>query len=416
MARRPMISRDWCERSTTFRFLACLVAALLLEGLTGSSRSNVLSRLVDQKQRVHTIHERLLEKRSALEETQRLLGDLRHRLGETNASYDRTLARLVTLGGEIQRARLRVASNRLQLAAAEARLQRHDNAYRARFVQIYEKGDLQYLSVLVSSASFSDFVERWEDIKYLIAADQRAIIIRRQAAHRTAEVQTRLERGVFALQDTERDAESEKSKLAALSVERSQLVDIADRRREEVAREVTELEEVSARQESDLENLIIERQREVEAARQADRRESRQLGHRGSSAASTGTGQLMWPVAGPITSPFGLRMHPIYHRLILHEGIDIGAPMSTTIKAADAGRIIVAGWVGGYGNYVGIDHGDGISTGYGHCSAIFVSVGQDVQKGQAIAAVGSTGNSTGPHIHFEVRVRGRPVDPMGYLR
>jgi murein DD-endopeptidase MepM/ murein hydrolase activator NlpD len=122
-----------------------------------------------------------------------------------------------------------------------------------------------------------------------------------------------------------------------------------------------------------------------------------------------GSGRLIWPVNGSFTSPFGMRWGR------LHAGIDIAAPTGTPIRAADSGGVAIAGSVGGYGNYTCINHGGGFSTCYGHQSSIGISVGQAVRQGQVIGAVGSTGHSTGPHLHFETRVNGSPVDPMGYL-
>jgi murein DD-endopeptidase MepM/ murein hydrolase activator NlpD len=124
----------------------------------------------------------------------------------------------------------------------------------------------------------------------------------------------------------------------------------------------------------------------------------------------------LWPLSGPITSPFGMRMHPVYGRPILHAGIDIAAPQGTTIAAAADGRVIVAGTQGDCGKMVAIDHHGGLSTIYCHMSQIFVGVGQDVQRGQAIGAVGMTGDATGPHVHFQVMQDGHPVDPMSFLR
>ena len=118
---------------------------------------------------------------------------------------------------------------------------------------------------------------------------------------------------------------------------------------------------------------------------------------------------LIWPVSGPITSPFGMRWGS------LHPGIDIGASTGTPIHAAAAGQVLLAGYDGGYGNLVVLDNGGGLSTAYAHQSQIAVSVGQQVTQGQVIGYVGSTGFSTGPHLHFEVRINGAPVDPMGYL-
>ncbi len=123
-----------------------------------------------------------------------------------------------------------------------------------------------------------------------------------------------------------------------------------------------------------------------------------------------GSGEMAWPVQGTITSKFGMRWGR------LHAGVDIGAPTGTQILAADTGMVAFAGWNGGYGNFVKIDHGGGKQTWYGHMSKISVSVGQSVNKGDVIGTVGSTGNSTGPHLHFEVRIDGVAKDPLGYYK
>jgi len=123
----------------------------------------------------------------------------------------------------------------------------------------------------------------------------------------------------------------------------------------------------------------------------------------------SGSGMLRWPVSGPVTSPFGMRWGR------MHEGIDIGVPSGTPVAAAGTGTVIYAGWMEGYGNLVAIDHGGGLATAYGHNTSVTVSVGQQVTAGTIIAYSGSTGHSTGPHVHFEVRVNGTPVDPLGYL-
>jgi murein DD-endopeptidase MepM/ murein hydrolase activator NlpD len=131
------------------------------------------------------------------------------------------------------------------------------------------------------------------------------------------------------------------------------------------------------------------------------------------------TGQFIWPISGRITSGFGYRFHPIHKRTILHTGLDIAGPNRGAIKAADGGQVIWAGWKGGYGKTVMINHGNrngrNIVTLYGHMSSIAVSSGQAVTKGQVIGYEGSTGYATGPHLHFEVRLDGAPVNPLGYL-
>ncbi|HEY3095991.1 MAG TPA: peptidoglycan DD-metalloendopeptidase family protein [Acidimicrobiia bacterium] len=128
-----------------------------------------------------------------------------------------------------------------------------------------------------------------------------------------------------------------------------------------------------------------------------------------------GNGRFIWPVSGPVTSGFGPRIHPIHGGSRMHTGIDIAASSGTPIKAGDDGVVKMAGSNGGYGNWTLIDHGGGLATGYAHQSSIGVSVGQRVSRGEVIGRVGSTGASTGPHLHFEVRVNGNAVDPMGWL-
>jgi murein DD-endopeptidase MepM/ murein hydrolase activator NlpD len=128
-----------------------------------------------------------------------------------------------------------------------------------------------------------------------------------------------------------------------------------------------------------------------------------------------GNHRFSWPVNGPITSPFGYRNDPVLGGNRLHAGVDIGASSGTPIKAAGDGVVVMAGWNGGYGNFTLIDHGGGLATGYGHQSRIGVRVGQHVSTGEVIGNVGSTGASTGPHLHWEVRVNGTPVDPMGWV-
>jgi murein DD-endopeptidase MepM/ murein hydrolase activator NlpD len=122
-----------------------------------------------------------------------------------------------------------------------------------------------------------------------------------------------------------------------------------------------------------------------------------------------GSGGLIWPVNGPIVSPFGMRWGR------LHAGVDIAVPTGTQVHAAKSGKVLIAGWVSGYGNYTCVGHGGGLSTCYGHQERILVSVGQSVSQGQVIGISDCTGHCFGPHVHFETRINGVPVNPMGYL-
>ena len=133
----------------------------------------------------------------------------------------------------------------------------------------------------------------------------------------------------------------------------------------------------------------------------------------------SGNGKFLWPVPSSsyISSPWGYRIHPIYGTKKLHAGIDIAASSGSNIVAAESGTVILSSWGynGGYGNYIIVSHGNGYTTRYAHCSNLYVKVGETVSRGQVIAAVGSTGASTGPHCHFEVRINGESVNPVNYL-
>ena len=155
---------------------------------------------------------------------------------------------------------------------------------------------------------------------------------------------------------------------------------------------------------------------EAEAALAAESQRIAELAQAAGDSPALGDGTFVRPVPGPISSGFGTRTDPVTGASAYHAGLDLAAPCGTPIKAAGTGIILSAGFNGGgYGNMTLISHGNGLSTLYGHQSSINVSPGQSVTQGQTIGYVGSTGKSTGCHLHFEVRVNGNPVDPSGYL-
>jgi murein DD-endopeptidase MepM/ murein hydrolase activator NlpD len=368
------------------------------------------------QQRIDAAHSKALQtqaalraKRSQLHAVSLRYGDLSRQLGETNAAIAGVNLRIQGLDAQTASTQRRIDWNSIQLSAARRSLKLHDTMLARRLVDIYENGDLGYVNVLISARSFSDFVERWEDLRLLVAANQHAIRERRKAERRVATVQADLERTRMELQQQQEAQAEARSQLDSLASERRNLVDLTASQRRVVASQVAQMEDLSAAEEAQLEALIQQRQREIEAQRKA-------AGIVGAQPESGGgSGSFSWPVSGTITSPFGWRSNPFGGSPEFHQGLDIAAPSGTTVTAAASGSVIMAQWYGGYGNYILIDHGGGYSTGYGHLSAIYVSNGQAVKRGQAIGAVGSTGASTGPHLHFEVRIDGKPVDPAPRL-
>lgn len=394
------------------KLLAALLALTVLP--SGAFASSIDRKIEAQRARAQQIRSQLHQKREELSGARVRVENLQAQLRETNASIARVNVELDALSAQQHTTERRLAWNTLQLDAARKTLKLHDDLLKHRLVDIYERGDLGYLNVLLAARSFSDFVERWDDLRLLIVANEKAVKERKSAERKVSAAQSAL---VATQQALEQQAEAQrraKNQLDSLAAERRNLVDVADAQRRHIAGQVAEIENLSAAQEAQLEALIVERQREIEAQREAERR-AQGIAGVGPQAGAGAPGALEWPVSGVITSPFGWRRSPFGGGLEMHPGLDIAANMGTTVKAAAAGTIISAGWYGGYGNYILIDHGGGMATGYGHLSQIFVAAGQQVGKDQAIGAVGSTGASTGPHLHFEVRLNGKPTDPAAYL-
>jgi murein DD-endopeptidase MepM/ murein hydrolase activator NlpD len=387
---------------------AAWLALALCSNAVSAGTSAIDARISAEKAKAQQIQARLHAKRTQLHLLTLHYRDLRAQLGQTNAAMAVVDGHLGSLAAQTASTQRRIAWNTVQLDAAQRSLALHDAMLRKRLVDIYENGELNYLNVLVSAHSFSDFVERWEDLRLLIGANEDAVRERAAAEKKVADVQSNLDQTRLRLAQEQQAQQEARSQLASLADERRNLVALAADQKHRAADQVAQMEELSAAEEAQLEALIQERSREIEAANKA-------AGIAGGALPSGGPGKFSWPVTGTITSPFGWRSNPFGGAPEFHQGLDIGAPSGTTVTAAAAGTVIMAQWYGGYGNYILIDHGGGYSTGYGHLSAIYVSRGQTVARGQAIGAVGSTGYSTGPHLHFEIRINGKPVDPAPRL-
>jgi len=272
---------------------------------------------------------------------------------------------------------------------------------RVRAIYIEEPPDV--LSFLVSASSFDDLIDDYEFLSRIGAQDQR-IARQVESAKRRAAKERR------ATASTRRLAAATVSVISARTDEartaRDQLS--ANRDTLSAARELKQGAVVSSRETRE------EYLAEVDALAAQSASLAAAIRDAQAGAGSTGTGVpsaagFIWPVDGVVVSGFGMRWGR------MHEGIDIAASSGTPIRAAASGTVIHAGWLGGYGNLVVIDHGNGLATAYAHASSILVGVGQQVAQGETVSLVGSTGHSSGPHLHFEVRINGVAVDPLLYL-
>ena len=273
------------------------------------------------------------------------------------------------------------------------------NALNRRLVQIYESHSPSTFEVLLNSKSVEDAVEQLHYLNAIALQDKKItndVGVARDAM-RVARVKTSKVRVVV---NTE-------TKAVAVRTQEQQSL------RDQLLASQHSLSNARSHKQHALASTKQQEQdwfAEAQTLQQEDARIRAQLAHaQGSSDTTPSSHGLIWPVNGPVTSPFGMRWGK------LHPGIDIGVPTGTPIHAAASGTVVIAGWVSGYGNYTCIDHGGGMATCYGHQETIYVSVGERVTQGQVIGLVDCTGYCFGPHLHFEVRINGTPVDPMGYL-
>ncbi|MCI6286371.1 murein hydrolase activator EnvC family protein [Acidaminococcus fermentans] len=372
---------------------AALVAALLL-GTQLSASVSWAETIEEKRAQLDEIQQKLGEKDARLEDKKKEISNAMERLILTQEELAEAKRKLAAIESRQQALSIKIRQNEAALAAKQKEYDKSRSVYKKRLRDIYENGQVNYLDVLLGAADFRDFSSRMYLLQRVIRRD--FALIDRLEEQREALLQQKAELDDIRKQLAAAHAESQKEKeiVAQKTVERQKLYEQALAEKAQLDAEYEELQRNS---------------QEITAMIQRMEQEGRMMPQAG------GTGQLAWPVNGEITSPFGWRVHPIWGTQIFHAGLDIGADYGDPVHAADSGTVVFAGWMGGYGNAVMIDHGGGMVTLYGHNSSITVGEGEQVSKGQTIALAGSTGNSTGPHCHFEVRIHGEVVSPLQYL-
>jgi murein DD-endopeptidase MepM/ murein hydrolase activator NlpD len=317
-------------------------------------------------------------------------------LGGLQTRIQATAAQISENEKKLQTANDRLKDLQKKLAIAEANYQDKQFAMVARLRYWQRQKGNQGWAVLLQSENLNEFLDRRYQLRLMYEADRKILADLRQDAD--------------DLEKQRRGVESQKNQIALITQElQTQKADYqaqAETQQELIKRLQADRRALEAAEEQlakDSENLAtLIQQRLAEQARQ-------------NKTAPYSTGAMGYPSGGSITSGFGYRVHPVLGYSRFHAGLDFGADYGSPIWAAKGGVVLFAGWYGGYGQAVVVDHGGGITTLYGHASELYVSEGQTVQRGQLIAAIGSTGLSTGPHLHFEVRANGEPIDPLNYL-
>lgn len=327
------------------------------------------------RQKAHAVKQDIVTVDTKLENVKSRLTRTRDRLSEERHNQAKAASRLV-------RANRELASTREQV--------------RARLRFIYMQGRGSGFSVVAGTARAGDLASRGAVENAIERKDRELFNHYIELQHEAGDAKRSKDEAVKEIAILAKEEQTETRELADVRQEKGEVLDGLRTEQTELIQEIRQFDADEA---------------EIAAQIEAYARMHSSSGRRGPAF----TGRFIRPVDAPITSGFGMRFHPILHITRMHTGIDFGAPIGTPIHAAADGDVIATTFMNGYGHVVIIDHGSGISTVYAHTSRVFVTAGEHVRRGQEIAAVGNSGLSTGPHLHFEVRINGRPVNPLGHL-
>ncbi|WP_461373169.1 murein hydrolase activator EnvC family protein [Candidatus Aquicultor sp.] len=338
---------------------------------------------------------------------------------------------------QITEAQLKQAQNELtaaqtELVATQEKLAKRREAFNARLVLTYKNGGPNVIAFLLGSENFKDLVGRVKLVTIITENDGKLMADMQTLSKHTADKITQVENEQRTIVGKHLAIVNDENRIKAVQGEiiaKRQALQVEQSTQQsllaQAQREKVQLGEAESMLQASS-DMIADQIRTIQVQElEQQRQQAQKLGLQSNNSSGRSSNSVssersspkgfIWPVHARITSPFGWRYHPVLKYSRMHTGIDLGVGSGTPVHAAKSGKVIIAGWMGGYGNVVVIDHGGGMSTLYGHNSKLDVNVGQTVEQGQVISHSGSTGLSTGPHLHFEIRVNGNPQDPVKFL-
>lgn len=373
--------------TTKHKTASLIMAALMSLSVAGTALAD------DLEEQLQDLQEKAAQQQEITNEAQARVENLSEKLRVLQEEVDAATSEYNDVKGRLDKVQSDIYENTELLNKTEKELKVKNKKLAKRVRDIYINGQISYVDVLFGAKDFSDFLTRMDILKRIIKHDYDLIMKVKADREIVMNTKAKLEKDKADVELLVADAEIKQKNMLDKKQAQQVLLDKA-----EYDRDVSQqaYEEIMAASEEI--TRMIQRSQMV-----------------GGSYVAGGSGAMIWPLNGPITSEFGWRTHPIFGTQRYHSGLDIGGDYGLPIVAAASGTVIHAGWISGYGYTVIIDHGGGITTLYGHNESLLVGEGESVSQGQTIAMCGSTGNSTGPHCHFEVRENGEPVSPYSYL-
>lgn len=377
------------KKKIGFFLMACLLALLpaFSSSVSASLADDKRAELDQIQRKMQEMADKKAAAREKAEEASAALSQVTDSLRDLQIESNKLQQQRDALQGKID-------DNLAQLEKKQAEVKERQGIYKHRLRDIYINGQVNYLDVLLGAKDFSDFSSRMFLLQRIIKSDVSLMEQMQKDAEEIAARKAQLDGQMQEIKATQNMLQAKTDKVERLRNQRAAMLSEAEAEEQQSQDEYERLLAVSEQIAAMLRNM--EQNGTV-------------------AEAPVVTNSYIWPCNGVITSPFGWRTHPIFGTTKYHSGLDIGVDYGTPILATNSGTVIYSGWLGGYGNAVMIDHGGGLVSLYAHNDSLNVYEGQYVNRGTCIAYAGSTGYSTGPHCHFEMRLHGEVVDPMGYL-
>lgn len=404
------------------RIVAVVLAVLMVFSLVFSALGSVYASAVSQsdldalEQQKQTLAQQKQEKKntlSALREQQASFVETKAALDEKNELAQEEIQ---VIKEQIDLYTEMISEKEIEANEAQAAADEQLVLYKTHLRAMEENGTFNfYLSVLFGAKSFSDLLSRIDMISEIMESDKAVEDSYKEARDFALEVKAEYEEYKADLTEKQNELEEEIKQLQAEIAEADNMIAELQKDIDAYTAEYSQMEADEQAVQAQIDQIAQKlKEQEEEAKRQNEANGTNQPTSPGSANV---TGSYIWPAPSCtyVTSKYGYRIHPIFGTKKFHSGVDIGAQAGANVVAADGGTVSVATYSSSYGNYVMIYHADGSSTLYAHMSSLAVSAGQTVSQGDVIGYVGSTGWSNGPHLHFEVRINGSTVDPLGYF-